>query len=283
MINHSLVRGCTLPLCVAVLSAPALAQQDSSEPGQTGPELSDVSSFPGFLGGDSERGGSGFTSRFDPRFNPAIGIVLDGFWTHSIDATEESAGSYDRADLRALELNFSTRIDALGWAYTVAEFGNEGEGEYNFELLEAAMWFDQLPNDFSIRAGRFMSDFGKWNTVHIHDRPYPFEEGARSEYLGGSLITNGLELHKWFSMGDTPVRWSLGIAPSFEGHGHSVLPSEEGHGEEEGEEEGHDHHHGFGSETEGERDLDSFAFTGRLTAQHGIGSNGYFLRYKTVS
>lgn len=272
-------------LLLAASASPLVAQQEPDRPidpsvfadqepvREDRPDAPQSNAFPGWMGDAPGRGGSGFTSRFDPRFNPSLGIVLDGFMTFSVDAADDRAGAYDRAELRAIEFNYASRIDPLGWAYAVAEFGNEGEGEYAFELLEAAVWFDQLPNNFNVRAGRFFSDFGKWNTVHIHDRPYPFEEGVRSEYFGGSLIMNGLEVHSWFAAGDTPVRWSIGIAPGFEGHGHPVLPTEDGHGEEE--EEGH-HHHGFASESEGERGLDNFAFTGRLSAQHDVGTNGFF-------
>jgi hypothetical protein len=281
----------TLTLCawtsvLALSSAEfALAQQDAdrpidpsvfADPQQEGaseaelPAQFEVGAFPGYLG--SMQGQSGSTSRFDPQFNPAMGIILDGFvvFADAGDASRED--DYNQISLRAVEFDFASRIDPLGWAYVVAEFGNEGGGEYAFELLEAAVWFDQLPNRFSVRAGRYYSDFGKWNTIHIHDRPIMFEEGARQEFFGGSLISNGLELHQWNDWGGVPVRWSLGIASGFEGHSHSVLAFDGG--EEDGD--GHEHAHGFASESSGSRGLGQFAFTGRLTAQHDLGDNSFF-------
>jgi len=259
---------------------PLTAQQDVSDPvdpsvfegidQEPKPSQSDVrSGYSSFMG--SSRSASGFTSRFDPSFNPAIGLIFDGFAVFADAGTEERGANYDNINLRAVELAMSSRIDPLGWAYFSAEFGNEGGGEYEFELLEGAVWFDQLPGNWTIRAGRYFSDFGKWNSIHIHDRPYPFEEGVRQEFFGGSLITDGIELHHWFGAGDVPVRWSVGLASGFEGHSHSVLAFEGG---EEDEEEGHSH--GFASESHGDRGLENFAFTGRLTAQHDIGSNGFF-------
>ena len=280
----SYLPACAVTSILTLLGTSSLyAQQDPERPidpsvfadqepaNQDRPPAPDAGAFPGFM--DSQRGGSGFTSRFDPAFNPAFGVILDGFALFADAGSEERESAYDRVELRAVEFDIASRIDPLGWAYVVAEFGNEGGGEYNFELLESAVWFDTLPNNFSVRAGRYFSDIGKWNTIHIHDRPYPFAEGVREEYFGGSLISNGLELHHWFGVGEVPVRWSIGISSGFEGHSHPVLAFEGGHDEEE-EGEGH-HHHGFASESEGDRGLDNFAFTGRISAQHDV-AGGFF-------
>lgn len=277
MTNQNILVRAALPaLLVPLCASTAYAQQPIDESAfaqdqepETNRPAGQEGSFPGFLG--SSRSTSGFTSRFDPAFNPAIGVILDGFAIFGDAGADERANAYDRIELRAMELAMAGRFDPMGWGYVTAEFGNEGGGEYNFELLEAAVWFDQLPNNYSVRAGRFFTDFGKWNTIHIHDRPYPFEEGVRNEFFGGSLISNGVELHHWFGAGDTPVRWSLGIAPGFEGHGHPVLAFEGGE-EEEGEDH---HHHGFASESVGDRGFDNFALTGRITAQQDVGSNSF--------
>lgn len=216
------------------------------------------SPFPGFMG----HGDSGFTSRFDPSFNPAIGLIIDSLATFS----EEVGEDVDNLSLRSVELNMASQIDPLGWAYLVAAFEED-----NFELEEAVFIMDRLPANMSLRVGKMLTDFGKWNTIHLHDKNYVFEDGVRSAFFGGNLNTTGVELHQWTGIGDLPVRWSLGVSSDFSG-GH-------GHGDEgEGAGGGHEHGGDFASGIIGNRGLEEFGFTGRVTTQQDFGVNG-FLQY----
>ncbi len=205
--------------------------------------------------------------RFNNDNNPAIGVSIDGFLVLAEDNRPTPADNYNSLSLRTVELDLAGRIDPFGWGYVIAEFGNDGEEE-SFELIEAALWADQLPNNFSLRGGRYLADFGKWNATHQHQRATSLIEGARLEFLGGSLRMDGLELHHWFGMGDVPLRWSVGVGSAFEGHGHPILPAAGGDlvpppG-------------GLESGGDGRRGLSRAAFTGRLTAQHEIQGDGYF-------
>jgi hypothetical protein len=239
-------------LCAAPIAAQELEleTQSSSEDALTESMLNQP--FPGFMSGH----GGDFTSRFDSSFNPAMGLFFDGLANFSEDAGSE----VDSFDFRSVELNMSSRIDPFGWAYLVAAF-EEGE----FSLEEAVLVMDQLPANMSLRAGRMLSDFGKWNTLHLHDKSYVFEDGVRQEFFGGNLNMTGLELHQWTGWGDLPVRWSLGLSSSFGGHGH-------GHGEA-----GHDHA-AFESGVIDNRGVEEMAFSGRITTQQDFGQNG-FLQY----
>lgn len=211
------------------------------------------STFPGFMG----HGDSGFTSRFDSSFNPAIGLIFDGLATWS----EEAGEDVDQFDMRSVELNMASRIDPLGWAYLVAAFEED-----NFELEEAVFVMDRLPNNMSLRVGKMLADFGKWNTIHLHDKNYAFEDGVRSAFFGGNLNTTGVELHQWTGIGDLPVRWSLGVNSNFGGHDH-------GHGEEAAG--GHEHGGEFASGVIGNRGFEELGFTGRVTTQSDFGVNGF--------
>jgi hypothetical protein len=194
----------------------------------------------------------------------AIGVVLDGFAIFA-DAGDEARGdSYNRVVLRGAEFDVSGEIDELGWAYLVAGFGDEGGNEFEFELIEAAIWLDELPNKFSVRAGRYLADFCKWNGLHVHERPFPFEDGARQAAFGGSLVVHGLELHQRYDEDDFHLRWSLGLASSFEGHSHPVLDFQDPRS-------GEDHSHGFESGSIGDRELSDFAWTGRIAGLHEFG------------
>lgn len=229
-------------LCAAPLAAQELEQETVSSITEDALTESMMNqSFPGFMAGR----GDGFTSRFDPSFNPAMGLFFDGLATFS----EEAGSEVDSFDFRSVELNMASRIDPFGWAYIVAAF-EDGE----FELEEAVLNMDQLPANMSLRVGRMLSDFGKWNTLHLHDKSYVFEDGVREEFFGGNLNMTGLELHQWTGWGDLPVRWSLGMASSF------------------------DSESAFQSGVIDNRGIEEMAFNGRLTTQQDYGQNG-FLQY----
>lgn len=214
------------------------------------------SPFPGFMG----NGDSGFTSRFDSSFNPAIGLIIDGLATFS----EETGEDVDQFDLRSVELNMASQIDPLGWAYLVAAFEDD-----SFELEEAVFIMDRLPANMSLRVGKMLADFGKWNTIHLHDKNYVFEDGVRQAFFGGNLNTTGIELHQWTGVGDLPVRWSFGVSSDFGGHDH---------GHEEEDPGGHAHGGDFAAGTIGNRGFEELGFTGRVTTQQDFGVNG-FLQY----
>ncbi|MBC8406490.1 MAG: hypothetical protein H8E15_14820 [Planctomycetes bacterium] len=212
----------------------------------------------------------GAERRFDPAWNPAIGVALDAFGM-MVGGGDGNNEANDSITLRSMELSLSSRIDPLAWAYTSIEFGRH-EGAYEVELAEAAIWADQLPHSFSLRTGRYLADFGKWNTVHMHDRPHPFAQGVRQEFIGGSLAMDGVELHHWLGIGDLPVRWSVGVGANFAGHGHSLLAAES----DEDLSLGHAHGANFATTSAGDFGLPGFAWTGRVSAQHDVGDNGYF-------
>lgn len=232
-------------LACCALDAAASAQQDPGAP-----------SFPGFMG----QGGA-FTTRFDNAFNPAISLAFDGLAV----ASESDEHALNDARLRLLELGLASRIDPLGWAYAMIAFEDDGE-DSEVALEEGAMWLDDaLPGNFSLRGGKYLADFGKWNTIHLHDRAYVFMPGPAEEFFGGELNVSGLEIHHWFGAGDLPVRWSLGLAPRFGGHAH-------GHEEEVGGPA----ETPFASEALERRTPSQFLYTGRVTAQHDVGANGFF-------
>jgi len=150
------------------LATPALAQAPVQEPAAG----ADLSAQPGRMGGSQ----SGFLGLFDNSFNPAIGLAIDVVAEFS--GLDDGAERYNQLRARSVELNLAHRIDPLGWAYVYLVGADSGH-ESSVEIEEAAMWFDQLPADLSLRAGRFFSDFGKWNTTHTHDKPFLNEDGVR--------------------------------------------------------------------------------------------------------
>jgi len=242
-------------LLAALIAAPLAAQQPGA-PGSQGdaqrntqPSL-DLATNPGTMGSSS-----GFLSIFDNGFNPAFGVAFDV--VSEFAGARNGAGRYNRLRARSVEINAASRIDPLGWAYMTLSSADKPDGTH-VELEEGAVWLDHLPHDFTLRAGRYLADFGKWNPFHTHDKPYVNEDPVRREFLGGPLFLTGVELHQWFGFGDVPMRWSLGLASGAEGDDHDVAAQDNG------------------VTPFGRRSLDSWTATGRLSAQYDVGTNGYF-------
>lgn len=226
--------GVAVPLCV-LGSAPALAQ---------------VSQFqtPGMPNWSS----SSQLDRFSSASNPAFGALFDGFGTF----VDESGGD-DGADLalRSFEMTLNGRVDPNWWGYAVVVYADE-----EVELEEAAVTFEGLDSNTTMRFGRFFVDFGKQMQAHIHDLPYFERPGVLAEYLGEELPGVGAQLDHWWVTGDeSALRGSLGFFGSFELGEH-------------GEEGGDDLEIGL----PGRKDVDEFGLTGRLTQFMDVGKAGVF-------
>ncbi len=219
---------------------------------ETEPVNTTSQAFPGFMGERNQ----GWTSRFAPDFNPAIALVMDTV----MGASQSAEPATDGFDLRSVELNFASQIDPFGWAYLVTAFEKD-----QFSLEEAAFFMNHLPAQMSVRVGRFLSDFDKWNTLHEHDLNYVHQDGVRGAFLGGNLRMSGMELHQYLTIGEVPVRWSLGLGTDFrgqnvEGDGLPVA----GHTQD------------FVSGNLANRSFSQYGCTLHCTAQQDFGANGFF-------
>ena len=199
----------------------------------------------------------GQTTIFDNLFNPALSVVGD--FVFSATDRDDSFESNNRFSLRALELGVAGRVDPLMSYYVYIHFDED-----DVELEEAFGLVDNwLPNTLELKFGRYNIDFGKMSRVHDHDLPFVDKPQVLQEYLGGSLRGTGIELHHWFPVGESNLlRWSVGIVNELDGDGHAVF----------GPLAGEHHHSEEGGEAFGERELENFAFTGRLTALLEVGS-----------
>lgn len=188
---------------------------------------------------------------FTNQFNPAFGVVLDGFFDYRIRDADDAADF----GLRIMELNVAGAIDPDTWGY-VALVSENAEAP---EIEEAAVVFDKIPGNFEIKAGRFFVDFGKLMQMHLEelrtfDRPLPLRE-----FLGEELGGVGVQFDRWFPVSDTtPMRFSVGIFSSLVSESH----------EEEGGDEGPE------AEAVGVKGLDDLSLSARLTSMTDIGDNG---------
>ena len=201
------------------------------------------------------------TTLYDSTFNPAISVVGD--FVLSASDKDDSFDQFNQFHLRDVEVGFFGRVDPLVAFHVFVHFDEE-----DIELEEAYIFADELlPSTFALKAGRYNVDFGKQSPIHDHDLPYVDKPGVLQEYLGGALRGTGVELHHLFNIGDsTLLRWSAGIINRIDGDSHPIagplVVGGDGHGHDDEEE----------VEAFGERSIDNFAFTGRVTALLEVGS-----------
>lgn len=136
--------------------------------------------------------------------NPAISLVLDGYYQTQNRALSERIKGFG---LGETELALSANVDDkfFGKLTTVLEANSQ-----NTEILleEAFIQTLALPAGFTIRGGRFLSDVGYLNRLHLHtdsfvERPAPYRA-----FLGGHYFDDGLSGSYLFP---TDLYWSVGI------------------------------------------------------------------------
>ncbi|HVR81178.1 MAG TPA: hypothetical protein VHF02_03705 [Luteimonas sp.] len=139
-------------------------------------------------------------------FNPAISIILNGSYSHhSLDPTAylragfplvgEAGPSANGFSLGESEMAFATNIDDKFYGQVTLAIGSD-DGQDHLGVEEAYIDTTALPNGFSLRAGRFLSNLGYLNGHHTHtdnffDRPLPYQA-----FLGGQYGDDGVQL-RW--------------------------------------------------------------------------------------
>ncbi len=210
----------------------------------------------GVLLGSGAMGRLDQTTRYDNRFNPAIGVVGDFVFVAS--GQRDSFDFHDQFDHRGAEVNILGRIDPSAYYAAVIHARPD-----SVELEEAYGVVDQgLIDTLSLRAGKFHYDFGKLGPVHAHELPFVDTPAVFQDYFGGSPIGTGLELHHWFGIGDVPIRWSVGVMNGPEGDAEPVV------GPLAGAEEG-----GESAPAFGRRSIENFAYHARVTTLFDVAEN----------
>ncbi len=201
--------------------------------------------------GQSSYGTMGQTTRFSTEFNPAIGFVIDAFGDY-LGVDNDSDGF--NAELRLLEFNAAAYIDPDAWAYVVIS-SEELEG---VEVEEAAVEYIGFDNNSTLKGGRFFVDFGKQMQQHLEELRTLERPLVLREYLGEELAGTGGQWDHWFAVGDSPVRFSVGVFADLLG---------EGHHEDEGEEEPE-------TAVPERKDFDELSFSARVTGMRDVGESG---------
>ena len=202
----------------------------------------------------------------------AHGEVLDEFspLTFSLRsdmvlAVSDQSDTYEDLDqviLRALELAVEGQVDENLSYVAVLHFDEE-----DVEIDEAyGVWGHNKSGSFSLKAGRYRVDYGQLSPLHDHELPFVDRPQVLQEYLGGSLVGTGLELHHrtTFSEG-AALRWSAGVVNRLDGESHAIFGPVAG-----------DHDHDEEVEPFGKRHLKDFGYTARVATLFDIGTHATF-------
>ena len=125
--------------------------------------------------------------------NPNYSLILDGHYKSEKSALSEDDKGFG---LGHVELSVSSPVDDLFFGKLTAVLHTHGS-KTEVEAEEAFIQTLALPGGFTIRAGRFLSDFGYLNSQHTHadsftERPavyralmgsHYFDDGVRVSYL----------------------------------------------------------------------------------------------------
>ena len=139
-------------------------------------------------------------------FNPAISIILNGSYSHhSLDPTAyaragfpivgEGGPSANGFSLGESELSLASNIDDKFYGQLTLTAESE-EGQDHIGVEEAFVDTTSLPDNFSVRVGRFYSNIGYLNSHHAHtdnffDRPLPYQA-----FLGNQYGDDGVQV-RW--------------------------------------------------------------------------------------
>jgi hypothetical protein len=156
---------------------------------------------PAPLAASADSSGSG---AFDNKFNPSIGVILNGRYNafsndnsnmNGFATGEEGPRGREGFGIDESELNFSSNIDDKFFGQLTASIVPE-DGDTNIELEEAfvATQGGTLPYGLSAKAGRMLADIGYLNSHHDHtddfaDRPLPYRA-----FLDNAYNDDGVEM-----------------------------------------------------------------------------------------
>ncbi|MEP6511980.1 MAG: hypothetical protein ABJB02_10325 [Dokdonella sp.] len=144
-------------------------------------------------------------------FNPAISVILNGFYAHHSDQANANArpgfpivgggGALPQGlSLGESEIALAANIDDkfYGQLTVTAESKNGGD---HIGVEEAFIDTTALPAGFGARAGRFYSNIGYLNSHHTHTDFFSVRPLAYQAFLGGQYGDDGVSL-QWVAPTD---------------------------------------------------------------------------------
>ncbi|WP_112351657.1 hypothetical protein [Shewanella benthica] len=141
--------------------------------------------------------------------NPAISAVLDGYYQNTERPMSERIEGFG---LGHTELALSANIDDMFYGKLTSVIETQ-EGSTELGLEEAFIQTLAMPNGFSIRAGRFLSDIGYLNNQHVHTDAFSDRPAAYRAFLGSHYFDDGVRVNY---VAPTDLYWTMGLE-SFKG------------------------------------------------------------------
>jgi hypothetical protein len=230
---HSLLRNIALPSALIAISANAAAEP--APDGADSVDLSDVDAA--FAEGDDEPLAT--TASATPRattqpgaMNPDIAVILDVAGAYFSNEEHRQTGGHDPSEngfnLQQLELSLGSAVDPyfrFDSNIVFSLFGVEVEEAYATTL--------DLPGQLQLRAGQFLSRFGRINATHPHSWDFVDQPFALGRVFGGEggrglgVESSWLLPLPWFSEAVASVQQADGEANARSFYGARDLGVEE--------------------------------------------------------
>jgi hypothetical protein len=144
-------------------------------------------------------------------FNPAIAVILNGFYAHhSLNPDDYAPAGYALAgdagpipqglSLGESEVSLAANVDEKFYGQLTMSVHSEN-GQDHLGIEEGFLDTTALPAGLTMRIGRFFSDIGYLNSHHAHtdkfsDRPLPYQA-----FLGGQYGDDGVQV-RWVAPTD---------------------------------------------------------------------------------
>ena len=136
--------------------------------------------------------------------NLNISAVINGYYQSADKVLSEKSKGFG---LGETELAFSGAIDDAFYG-KITSVIESADGETEYELEEAFIQTLSLPQGFSMRAGRFMSDIGYLNNQHLHTDSFVDRPAVYRAFLGSHYFDDGVRLDY---IAPTDIYWAMGV------------------------------------------------------------------------
>lgn len=137
-------------------------------------------------------------------FNPQITLFANilAQWNDATVYLDDDINNeiiQDNINLREVELDLRAPIDPWADGVVVVSYESEIPNEYTVDIeegyftLKKLPFLDTAPGGLQLTAGRFRTQFGRFNKIHLHDLPQVNYPGSLQTFLGHEgYIQNGV-------------------------------------------------------------------------------------------
>ena len=137
--------------------------------------------------------------------NPTVTAVGNGLYRADDDPVMAAGAPVDnRFNLREVELDFRAAVDPFADGVFIASFESEVPGEYEAGIEEGYVvikrlpvpGLDEPPLGLQFKVGRFRTEVGRVNVLHLHDLPQTSRPLVTEELFGEEgYVGNGASAH----------------------------------------------------------------------------------------